>query len=602
MESASNIEAFRGFFFRTLLAVSACAALVVALGDQSIYHIPAVLPGMRVILLAWVALHAILYFMSRKERAAGAAYLVYVYSAFVILTIVFQSIATTLFDKAAYQLPQNYSLLFVGLLLLPRGRYLVFSTVVCGTVLVWTLLNYGILSPPVGEIAISALVIHTLGQWFLSIIASMLMDSYFRQMLDSRAQLAQHNERLAEEVAAKAEIIRQQQERLFQSQKMEAIGQLAGGIAHDFNNLLTIIQGNAELLVRGLPEDSSLNAYADEIIDAGRSSAELIQRLLAFSRRQVMELRVVNLNAVVEKSRQMLARIVGDDISLESSLDPSVGTVRADISQIEQVIINLVVNARDAMPNGGRISIITAPYVVKEGEPGPGMGLPQGRYAALSITDTGAGMAEDVIPRVFEPFFTTKESGKGTGLGLATVYGIVKQLGGEIELKSRLGQGSSFTIYLPVVSGASDAVPVKTPSLTAAPAGGSETVLLVEDKEKVRKLVAEILRTGGYTVLDTGVPADAPDLLSEYMGHVHLLCTDVMMPGMSGVELAAKIREISPATRLLFMSGYADKALVQKEILDAGLPFIDKPFTPERFLGKVRQVLDASVPVDMGKP
>lgn len=588
-QTASDQEVFRGFFFKVILAVSACASLSVALSEQSGFILPDRQSLIRTMMLLWVLCHVPLYALGRSARWTAVAYSIYLYAAFVVLSMVFQSLNVAPINRVVYQLPQNYSLLFAALLLLPRNRYLVYSTVICGGAVVWVLCGYGHEAPPVTTSAVSALTSHIFGQWALGAVASMLMESHLRQMVESRTELARHNERLGEEVAEKAEMIRQQQERLHQSQKMEAIGQLAGGVAHDFNNLITVIHGHGELLLRELPEDAPLREHAAEILHASRSSSDLTRQLLAFSRRQVMELSLLDLNSVVKNMEWMLRRLIGEGVELLCVLSEEVCPVTADPTQMEQVIVNLAVNARDSMEKGGRLTLRTSRSVIKEGHPG----LEPGDYVQLAVEDTGCGMSDEVMGHIFEPFFTTKGTGKGTGLGLSTVYGIVKQVGGEVEVRSEPGKGSVFTIYLPATEGVIDEPRPEQPS--AKIVFGSETVLLVEDKEKVRAVIAGILKEGGYTLLECGDPQAAPALLEEYMGHVHVLLTDVLMPGMNGVELEREILRISPATRVLFMSGYAGDEVVQKEILEAGKAFIPKPMTRDALLRKVREVLDAVV-------
>jgi signal transduction histidine kinase/CheY-like chemotaxis protein len=457
-------------------------------------------------------------------------------------------------------------------------------------VVAWTVTKQDILSPPVHGGAVSALISHVSGQWLLGLFASFLLESFVKQMLESKALLAKHNETLETEVAAQTRIIRQQQEHLFQSQKMEALGQLAGGIAHDFNNLLTIIRGRGELLYQEVPDDERLRSHIEEIIHASKSSSELTQQLLAFSRKQVMELRTISLNAVVNKLKKMLKPLLGEDIKLESELSDSIGSVEADVTQIEQVVVNLVVNARDATPEGGIITISTSNCNVTEEQSRQLPGLKVGRYVLLSVKDTGTGMTDEVKAHLFEPFFTTKGPGRGTGLGLSTIYGIVRQMGGDIVVESTLGKGTTFKIYLPAVEG--KPVELQSAVKPGAVPSGTETILLVEDQDQVRALAVDILKKGGYTVLDTRDPSDALRLLQGHPGHVPLLLTDVIMPGMKGTMLARKILDISPATKVLYMSGYTGDEFVQKEVLTKGQAFIEKPFTPEKLLRKVREVLD----------
>ncbi len=370
---------------------------------------------------------------------------------------------------------------------------------------------------------------------------------------------------------------------LRQAQKMEAVGRLAGGIAHDFNNLLTAISGYSEFLIGGTP-DPKLRRYAEEIKRASDRAAALTGQLLAFSRRQVLQPRILDLNATVGDMDMMLRRLIGEDVELVTMLGAELAPVRADPTQVEQVIINLAVNARDAMPHGGSVTIETANVVVDELA-----------FVELRLTDTGVGMTDAERRQLFDPFFTTKEG--GTGLGLATVYGIVEQSGGTIEVESAPGLGSSFRILLPA-----EWAPVDVPepdSSSLAPAAGEETILLVEDELVVRRLVAEILESNGYTVLQAGDGPSALELLRRHTGSLDLLVTDVVMPGMSGPDVAGAVAAMRPGTQVLYISGYTDSSVGQHGVLEPGIAFLQKPFDADALTRKVREVLDgAAVPVD----
>ncbi len=391
---------------------------------------------------------------------------------------------------------------------------------------------------------------------------------------------------LARDVTAQRHL----EEQLRQSQKMEAVGQLAGGIAHDFNNLLTAILGSAQLLLHNTPEGDPRREDAEEIRHAGLRAAELTRQLLAFSRRQVLAPKVLELNAVVVNMERMLRRLLGEDIELATSLDPATGAVSADPGQLEQVLLNLAVNARDAMPGGGRLSVATARVTLNEEHIERRHRLPAGDYACLVVTDTGVGMDEATQAHLFEPFFTTKEVGKGTGLGLATVYGIVKQSGGYIWVYSEPARGTTVKVYLPRVSGAAEA-PAPAPELTDV-RGGHETVLLVEDATPVRTLARRSLEARGYRVLDAANGPAALELSARHGGGIDLLVTDVVMPGMSGRELAERLAPVRPGMKVLYTSGYTDDAMVRQGVLTAGVAFLQKPFVPDTLARKVREVLD----------
>ena len=380
------------------------------------------------------------------------------------------------------------------------------------------------------------------------------------------------------------------EEQFRQSQKMEAVGQLAGGIAHDFNNLLTAILGNTQLLLRELPPGDSMREDVGEIRKASERAASLTRQLLAYSRRQMLQPEVLDLNVVMAEMDKMLRRLIGEHIDLVAVFAPDLGRVRADPNQIEQVIVNLAVNARDAMPDGGKLTIGTANVDLDESFAQAHLGSVPGSYAMLAVTDTGVGMDAAVRAHLFEPFFTTKEVGKGTGLGLATVYGIVKQSGGYISVYSEPGHGSSFKIYLPRI-----ATPAEPPAAApkGGPAPGSETVLVVEDEPAVLTLSRRALEAQGYVVLAASDADAALRVVERHGGMIHLLLTDVVMPGLSGHELADRLTAQRPGIRVLYMSGYPGDAVVQHGTLPSGSAFLQKPFSPDGLARKVRDVLDA---------
>jgi two-component system cell cycle sensor histidine kinase/response regulator CckA len=380
------------------------------------------------------------------------------------------------------------------------------------------------------------------------------------------------------------------EEQFRQAQKMEAVGQLSGGIAHDFNNLLGVIIGYGEILQEGLSSDHPLRHSADEILNAGRRAASLTRQLLAFSRQQVLEPQVLVLNTVVSEMENMLRRLIGENIELTSNLDPSLGAIKADPGQLEQVIMNLAVNARDAMPQGGKLMIETAntdmdetfvkryPYPV---QPGP--------YIRLTVSDTGCGMDAKTRARIFEPFFTTKEKGQGTGLGLSMVYGVVKQSGGYIDVYSESGMGTTFKIYLPRVDEA--VAPGKAESRLDTALRGTETVLLVEDEGALRALTRSLLEMCGYVVLEAKSGTEAMDISQQHDGLIDLLLTDVVMPGISGRLLADQLMQLRPEIKVVYMSGYTGQTVGAHGILDPGSVFLQKPFTRDALARKIREAL-----------
>jgi len=384
----------------------------------------------------------------------------------------------------------------------------------------------------------------------------------------------------------------EREEQLRQSQKLESIGQLAGGIAHDFNNLLTVISGYSELSLRKLGPDDPVHRNILEIKKAGDRAARLTHQLLAFSRKQVLQPKVLDLNDAISDANKMLGRLIGADIEVGLFLKPGLWKVKADPGQIDQVLVNLVVNARDAMPHGGKLSIRTSnvemdPEVVREY-----VSVQSGRHVLLMVSDTGVGMDEPTQQRVFDPFFTTKEVGKGTGLGLSTVYGIIKQSGGYIAVESAVGKGTIFKVYLPSVEEDSpdEELLEKLDELEK----GVETVLLVEDEDMVRQLLHNILEREGYEVLVASNGQDALDISGQHEGLIHLVVTDVVMPGMSGPQLVEHLSGTRPVEKVLYMSGYTDNAIVHRATQNANVSFIQKPFSPDVVLRKIREVLNGS--------
>ncbi|MBI5342693.1 MAG: PAS domain S-box protein [Deltaproteobacteria bacterium] len=402
--------------------------------------------------------------------------------------------------------------------------------------------------------------------------------------------------RLMNFVAVKRDVTdeRKMEEQFRQSQKMEAVGKLAGGIAHDFNNLLTAITGYSELALNRMADEDPLRGHIQEIRGVARRAAALTRQLLAFSRRQILQPKVLDLNTVVTDIDQMLRRLIGEDINLLTFLESDLWRVKADPGQISQVLMNLAVNARDAMPSGGKLTIETSNVDIDEAYTRGHATMRPGAHVMIAMSDTGVGMNQETLSRIFEPFFTTKEMGKGTGLGLSTVYGIVKQSGGHIWVYSEPGRGTTFKIYLPRVEEAAEA-PEPAPDRTGR-IEGSETVLLVEDEEAVRMLVREILERYGYTVLAASNGEEALLASDRHEGKIHLMLCDVVMPGMSGVQLSRKIASSRPEMKVLYMSGYTDNAIVHHGVLDPGTAFIEKPFSPDSLARKVRAVLDDDRP------
>jgi two-component system, cell cycle sensor histidine kinase and response regulator CckA len=384
--------------------------------------------------------------------------------------------------------------------------------------------------------------------------------------------------------------LRQSEAQLRQVQKMEAVGQLAGGVAHDFNNLLTVITGRTELLLLRLTADDPHRRDVELVRKTADRAASLTQQLLAFSRKQMLQPRVLDLNGVVAGMAQMLRPLIGETIELVTSLDPVLGRVKADPAQIEQIVLNLAVNARDAMPQGGRLTIETGNVELDRAFVDAHPGSTGGPHAMLSVRDTGTGMSPEVQAHVFEPFFTTKGVGKGTGLGLATVYGIVKQHGGYIRIESAAGAGTTVRIYLARLPVVADTT-VATAAADEPVIAGSGTVLVVEDEGELRDLATEVLGLAGYSVLSAGSPSQAMEIARQHAGPIHLLLTDVVMPEMSGRDLADRLIQTRPELKILYMSGYTDDAIVHHGVLDPGTVLLQKPFTPDRLTRMVGDLL-----------
>jgi two-component system cell cycle sensor histidine kinase/response regulator CckA len=380
------------------------------------------------------------------------------------------------------------------------------------------------------------------------------------------------------------------EEQLLHAQKMEAVGRLAGGVAHDFNNMLTVVTGYDRMILDELSPPDPLRGYAEEILRAAERAGALTNQLLAFSRRQIMRPRIVSVNSILSQTEKMLLRLIGEDVVLRLNLDPAAGNIQADPGHVEQAVVNLAVNARDAMPLGGRLTIETANVTLDEHYARSHMGVKPGEFVLIAVSDTGHGMDAETRRHIFEPFFTTKEKGKGTGLGLATVYGMIKQTGGDIWVYSEPGNGTTFKLYFPRV--AEPATDSRQPKSGSALRASGETVLVVEDEKAVRDLTVRILQQLGYTILTAGDAAEALEIGRAHAGEIHLLLTDVVMPGMSGRQLADQLIQHRPGTRVLFLSGYTEDTVVHHGVLDAGVNFLPKPFSRENLARKLREVLE----------
>ncbi len=417
--------------------------------------------------------------------------------------------------------------------------------------------------------------------------------------LDDQNRAARLRWTIRDVSSAKAaqEALRAAEERLLHSQRLEAVGRLAGGVAHSFNNLLAAISFQCELLCEAIAEEDPRRSHVEEIQHAGERAAALARQLLAYGRKQTLQPRVIHLDAVIREIEPMLRRLVGENIRVETRLDPAAGPVHVDMGQLEQVILNLAVNARDAMPQGGVLVLAVEPVELAAGS--SDVELPPGLYVQLAVSDTGTGISPEALSHLFEPFFTTKERGKGTGLGLATVHGIVHQSGGRIRVESAPAQGSRFIILLPRTSETAEAVRPRTASGRPA-RRGSEVVLLVEDEDNIREPAIEILEARGYEVLAAPDAVEALAVADAHRGPIHILVTDVVMPGLSGSQLAGRLLARRPELRVLYISGYPEDAIAHHGVLSVEQNFLQKPFPPGQFLEKIREVLDARVAAATG--
>ena len=429
------------------------------------------------------------------------------------------------------------------------------------------------------------LLVETFNQMLVQIHERDLQLNRVKDDLEKRVQARTYA--LQQELAER----KRTEEQLRQSQKMEAIGRLAGGVAHDFNNVLTVITGYSDLLLRHLADENPLRRNAEEIQTAAQRAASLTRQLLAFSRKQVLQPKVLDLNTVVASMEKMMRRLIGEDIELQTQLAPQLGKVKADPGQVEQVIMNLAINARDAMPMGGKLRIETNNIVIDKDTMFQDGELDAREFVSVSIADNGVGMTEEVKLHLFEPFFTTKGKNKGTGLGLSTCYGIIKQSGGHINVYSEPGKGTTFRIYLPRVEKAAEAL-ANHDEAKLLPQG-KETVLLVEDEPAVRELAACVLRESGYRVIEASNGLEGIRVSEQHAKEkVHILISDVIMPQMGGKELVDRIKVSRPDTKVLFISGYTDDAILHHGVLEPGVAFLEKPFSPARLVHKVREVLD----------
>jgi signal transduction histidine kinase/ActR/RegA family two-component response regulator len=574
--AVADYDWLRRLFFFPVLVISAIAAFTVAAGLHDDLLAPSMVRTVRSVVAVWVVLHLPIAMLSRGPNAT-VAYEVFGYLAFGILTLIFQNTYTSSFGRVLAQIPLNYTLLFVILLLLPLSRYLVFVSAVCTGTVIWTIaVRKGFALPHELGAALSVSG-QVAAQWAVCFLLGTLLEWHRRHLMETRQELARLNVRLQQEVADQTRTIRIQQEGIARAEKLQAIGVLAGGIAHDFNNKLTVVLGYCDMLARRHEKDTVSARWLEEVSTTANQASVMTRQLLSFGRRELVRPKVLDLSACVSARRDMIERLVGARVSLVIEADPAAGNVLIDPGQADQILMNLVLNARDAMPAGGRLTIRIA------------RSLRPGGFALLSVGDTGIGMDATVRSHLFEPFFTTKDPGSGTGLGLASVYGIVKQNGGDIEVRSETGQGSVFEIRLPLTDAPAEGTPEHR--TTAALADTAATILLVEDEPRLQSLIREVLEGHGFLVL---AAADGDGILAlcrAHAGPIDLLLSDIVTPGRHVSEVVGEIRRTHPSIRMIFMSGYPDDSARELGLLDGSATFLPKPFTPSGLLAHLREVL-----------
>ena len=581
----------RRLVFYTTLSVSAVAALLDALGGQDVMFKPEDVKTVRMAMLVWAIAHIPMY-LAARGRNPQKIYLIYAYAAFGVVTFLFQTCNVDPALQISTQTGQNCALIFLGVLLLPRRRFIEYSFVVSGTSLAYIAYSRDYLLVPRGTAYLMALTSIIAGFWILSVFLSFLLDMFHQRMAESHQALSSHSAALAIEVEKQAQIIQLQKEAAFEAQKMEAIGLLAGGIAHDFNNKLAVIKGYSEIIGHDLEKLGYPPGNLGHIIKAVNDTTNMTRQLLSFSRKEIVQPRVVDINAELNERRVMLSLLAGGQASFSLKLSPDACNTLIDPAQFEQILVNLVANARDAMPDGGSLEISTFSRVLdrKTAENIPGAA--PGTYIVARFTDTGTGIDPQTMSRLFEPFFTTKPRGRGTGLGLATTYGNVKQNGGFIEVASTVNEGSVFSIHLPRAGGSPDAgtaAIVQVPDFTT-----NKTILVVEDDTEVRDLLVKILSSSGFRTINAPGPAEAIQVSRDHQGTIHLMLCDVIMLDGGALTAVTGIRAQRPGIRILYMSGYPDEVLAPKGILSMGKNFIAKPFDSPTLLKKIGEVLSAS--------
>ena len=589
--AASDRDNLRHIIFTVVIIFSALASLFIVFGGQDTFSSPVRLWPIRWMMLGWAMLHIPFYLFSRG-RHSQSAYLAYSCGAFVILSVLYQTSNALLIVSITTEISQVHTLLFLSLLLLPIRLFIIFSSAVCFISLSWIQMMSGSLDRVHGREASTAISFIVVAMWFITSLAAILLESYYRQITRAHAELHGLNKRLRKDVEAQSGLIQKHQENTAEMQKMNAIGLLAGGIAHDFNNKLTIVRGFGELISDKAEPGSEMSGWIRNILAASGEASIMTRQLLSFSRREMINPRSVNLNTAVETRCEVFRHLLGENIRLIVALEPELGNCMFDPGQLEEVIVNLIINARDAMGNGGQLEIRTENIALMQefvemhpdAKPGP--------HVCLTVKDTGSGMTPEILSHLFEPFFTTKPKGKGTGLGLATVYGTVKQNGGLIDVESRLGEGSSFRIYLPQVAEVVFKEELKPKPFISRNA--SATILVVEDEIHLLELIREVLSKAGFRVITARGPHEAILKSREEKGDIHLVLSDVIMAEGGAGRTVLEISAHRPGIPVLYMSGYADETIAAHGILDREKNFLRKPFTPTDLLEKIGDILSKS--------
>ena len=591
--SVSDQGRLQRLTFNILLAISAFASSMVVLGLENAMYLPETAFKNRVFMAAWVILHIPTYLVS-KGKYADKVRIAYLYAAFFVINGLYQASNAGEILRLSIQISENCTLLFISLLLIPMRRFMEFSTLACGILFIQVVSCSTAFDTP-RDVATTLVLISIIGGiWIPAGVLSILLESFHRSMAEVNTTLAEYNTNLRNEVEKQSVIIKTQQGKVFEAQKMEAIGLLAGGIAHDFNNKLAIIRGYGEL-IDGSPGDrESILEWVNHIISAAKETSRMTRQLLAFSRQEIIQPRVLNLNTQLKERHLMLSLLAGGQVAYSTMPDNSLANCLIDPGQLEQILVNLVANARDAMPDGGRLELATSNTVLDREYCSLHPGSEPGNYATLSVADTGTGMDARIMAHLFEPFFTTKERGKGTGLGLATIYGVVHQNNGCIDVTSEPGKGSIFRIHFPRVE-------AQVSAYQAPPDGdstpyGNETILVVEDEENLRHLINTMLARKGYRVIEAPGPAEAIQASREHIGTIHMLITDVIMMDGGARTAVAGITAQRPGIKILYMSAHADDIVAHHGVLDEGKHFIAKPFSSNELLRKVRDIISAGKP------